>query len=91
MDYVSQLENLLSLHWQEFTERVGAPHDSSCRSQPIRERLSEALSVLEGSGRSHDEATRVARTALIGVLGRKWEEEVDMLLQGLEGKVSFSY
>ena len=91
MDYVSQLEKLLSLHWQEFTEKVGVPHDSSCSSQPIRERLSDALSILEGSGRSHDEATRVARTVLISVLGRKWEEEVDMLLQGIEGKVSFSY
>ena len=81
MDSFSQFERKLSAHWHQIVNEMGVPFNHSSNSQPIKERLSQAIENLVDGGKSQKEALHTIHTAVNMILGTDSEAEINNLLE----------
>lgn len=81
VDRSSQFEKQLSAQWHQIANKMGVPCIHSSNSQPIKERLSQAIEYLVDSGESREKALQRVKNAVNMILGANSETEMDKLLE----------
>lgn len=81
MDSSSQFEKQLSAQWHQIANKMGLPCNKASNSQPIKERLSQAIEFLEDGGKSQKEALCIVQTAVSVILGTNSEAEMNKILE----------
>ena len=80
-DISSQFEKQLSAHWHQIANQTGVPYNESSNSQPLKERLSQAVDFLVDGGKSQKEALHIIHSVVNMILGTNSEAEINNLLE----------